>query len=237
MRKLLPVLLVAVAAPFARAGDEATQLWLDHAVAASEHVVRGRYDGGRLDPLAELKGALAARPVQLDRSEVELLPAQLAPGTPAMKGEGFLFLQKRFDGAAADPRRLIPWEGVDGVAWLGTVAALGYRAGDDERFALLDLAKKEDFEKLLAASLERDKQLHAAVALVDSKARAAKLVELVRSAHDAPEAVLAELGPDPVAERAIVEIGLVHEADLLDELRRGAKRAWVKSAAVRALAP
>ncbi len=238
MRAMRICLALLVLTPVAALADEAAlQLRLDHEVHSSEHVVRGKYDGGRLDPTAELKGLLPVKPVAIDRDEVELRPTDLAPGTPRMIGEGVFFLQKRFDGKGADAKRYIELEGVEGVAWTGTVAYLGYREGDDGKYGLRDLAKKADFEKLLGAALERDRLLAAALAIVDSKARAVKLVELVRTAHEAPEEVVAELGPDPVAQRAIVEIGLVHEVASLEELRRSARHAWVKHAAVRALAP
>lgn len=238
MRNLLALAaLVALAVP-AAGDDAALQLWLDHAVSSSEHVARGRYEGGRLDVTAVLKGDLKAKAIAIDSGEVEPRPADLAPGAPpTKKGDGLFFLQGRFDGKGADARRFIEWQGVQGVAWEGTVTYLGYRSTADDTLALVDLAKRADLDALLGVALAREKALDAALALVDSKARAAKLAELVKTAHDGPEDLVADLGPDPFAQRAIIEIGHAGEVTVLHELRRGAKLAWIKSAAVRALAP
>src|SRR4051812_37728328 len=111
MRIILGLLLASSLASSLALGndDQVTQLWLDHAVAQSDYVVRGRYEGGRLDVLSQHKGKLPAAAVAIDRNEVEARPDELVPGTPHMKGDGVFFLQRRFDGAGADARRFIEW--------------------------------------------------------------------------------------------------------------------------------
>jgi hypothetical protein len=231
------LVLVALLAPAALAQEAELQLRLDHAVAESDHVVRGQYRSGTLAVKEELKGRLAERGVHLDRDDVEPREADLVPGTPRLaSGEGVFFLVARFDGKGEDARSFIEWQGAEGVAWEGTQGFLRYLETDDGRLAIAEVSSRATFERLLAASVAKERALEAALAVVDTSARARSLAELVASAHDAPREVEAALGPDPFAQRALVEIGHAGAASLLDEIRAKTTLPWVKPACVRALA-
>lgn len=166
------LLLVPLAA---LAEEGAVQLWLDHAVSESDHVVAGRYAAGSLTVSEELKGTLHAKTALLARDDVEPRDEDLAPGTPRMKGAGVFFLLGRFDvkeetpAAAPKPKATEPhagpgfiaWNGSQGVAWEGTQAFLGYRPRGDDRLVLAELAPKEAWAKLLASSLAKQAKLDA----------------------------------------------------------------------------
>lgn len=237
MHRLAAALVLLVLPSSALAADEATQLWLDHAVSAADHVVRGRYGSGRLEVAKELKGKLTARIVGVERDEVELKDEDLVPGTPHLKGDGVFFLLGRFDGEGADARRFMEWQGTEGVAWEGTVAFLGYRPNADDKERLVEIASRADFETMLAGALARDTLLGEALAVVDTKARVAQLLGVVKTTHHAPAAAESDLGPDPFTQRALIEIGHAGAVEALDEVRRGASTRWLKAAAVRAMAP
>jgi hypothetical protein len=229
---LLPALALA---------DDATQLRIDHAVYSSDHVVRGRYEGGRLEVDEELKGKLPSKVVALERDEVELKDEELAPGAIHMKGKGVFFLLDRFGGSGADAKRFMEWEAVEGVAWEGSVSFLRYKATDDDKQALVEIAKREDFQAALLEALELDGKLAKAIAMVDTYGRVQTLKKLVLTVdlRPAPEALVKELGPDPFAQRALIELGHSGALDALEHIRSSAKpeSAWMKAAAVRAMAP
>jgi hypothetical protein len=90
---------------------------------------------------------------------------------------------------------------------------------------------------MLAKAVLRQRLLDQAIADTETTSRTLLLAQLVETAHAAPPAVEAELGPDPFAQRALVELGLSHAVGRLDALRKEAKHAWIKAAAVRAMAP
>jgi hypothetical protein len=229
------IVLVLLAPALALAGD--AQLALDHAVLESDHVVAGSYRAGSIQVEKELKGKLAARKLIVAREDLEPKDEDLAPGARRLDGKGVFFLLGRFDGSGEDARNFIVRDGTRGVAWEGSVAYLGYRPGEDERLLLADIASREDFERLLSSSLAKEKALDAALAEVDSKARAKACVALVESARPATKEELLDPGPDPFALRALAEIGHLGELDLLDELRAKARHDWLKPACVRAMAP
>jgi len=233
----LGTLLFLLVAGVASAEDGLSQLQLDHAVAGSEHIVRGSYDAGVLTVEKELKGKLATPGrLSLERDEVELKDDDLVPGTPHMKGKGVFFLVARFDGRGEDTRRFMEWGNVEGVAWEGTVSFLGYRPATDDRFRIIDLAARDAFEKLLASSLERQASLDKALAAVDTKTKAEALAGIVATVRDGPASVTSELGPDPFAARAITEIGNLGEVATLEKLRKDARQGWIKAASIRAMA-
>lgn len=227
--------LLVMVPTLALAGD--AQLALDHAVFESDHVVSGSYREGSIQVEKELKGKLALRKLVVAREDLEPRDEDLAPGARRLAGNGVFFLLGRFDGSGEDARSFIVRDGTRGVAWEGSVAYLGYRPGEDERLFLADIASREDFERLLSSSVEKQKALDAALAVVDSKARARACVALVESARPATDGELLDPGPDPFALRALGEIGHVGELDLLDELRAKARFEWLKPACVRAMAP
>ena len=215
------------------------QLWVDHAVSSSDQVVRGTIDKGAVHVVQSLKGTLAGPTVIVDRDDAEPAADALVPGTTRLSGEAVFFLVGRFDGKGADSRRFMLWEGPGGIAWLGSAAA-GYRpsAADPDRLEVAVLGSTTTFLEAIDRALARDRALTATIALVDTAARTKELVLAALAARPGLKAIEDELGPDPFAARALLELPRCGPPaiDAIAEVRSRSTLAWVKAAAIRALA-
>ncbi len=213
------------------------QLWLDHAVSTCEHVVVGTYAKGAITAEKELKGKLPAKTVFVGGLEVE--KSLLAPKAEKLGGRGIFFLQDRALNPGEDPRRLIGWETAEGVGWIKSDTVFIYRTlpDDPNHYAPVAAGPVKDFEAALARSLEREGELLAAVATIESKTRLEKLAAIVLTPRDGPREVVADLGVDPLARRALTEVPLCgpEAFEKLQEIRVKALLPWIKSSAIRLL--
>jgi hypothetical protein len=232
-------LVALLAATVTARADDPEQLWVDHAVSSSDHVVRGTAEKGTVHVARSLKGTLAEPTAIVDRDDAEPPADALVPGTTRLSGEAVFFLVGQFDGKGADPRRFMLWEGAQGIAWLGT-AALGYRpsSADPDRLEIAVLGSTTAFVAAIDRALERDRALAATIALVDTAARTQGLVAVALAARSGPASIEEELGPDPFATRALLELPRCGAAaiDAIALVRSRTTLAWVKAAAIRSLA-
>jgi hypothetical protein len=230
--------LIALGLNVARADDEPglPQLWVDHAVAAADHVAEGTYEGGTLTVASELKGLLGTRVVAVQRGDVELSKDDLARDAIHPGGHGVFFLQDRSAQEGELVNRLIGWRGPSGVAWIRSDVYL-YRpsAEDPDRLGPQRVCTERAFREALARAFARNKQLQEAVAIVDTAVRIEKLGAIVLSSREAPPEVMRELGPDPFSERALVAVAECgpRALDALGELRAHAPQPWIRVNAIR----
>lgn len=228
--------VAATAAARAEDSPKVPQLWLDHAVSTCEHVVLGTHVKGSVTAEAELQGQLPARTVFAGGLEVE--KAALAPGARRLGGRAIFFLQDRSLAPGEDRRQLMGWQAAEGVAWIESETVLVYRPapGDPDHEAPVAVPLGE-FLAALGRSLERERGLEDAVAIVESASRLERLAAIALSPRDGPPEVVAELGVDPFARRALAEIPTCgpEAFEKLQEIRSRAPASWIKSSAIRLL--